>query len=1191
VNEQALARNFSLDVDRILQRRRPEPPADAPTEYRQSLETARRLAEGVFPLEREAELELRRRVLEEIPANITGSTQLPFAMPGFAYRQIRLVVLILALLALVLVGWILSGGLSDRDPLPVLPTEEPEESPAVQTVLSFPAGQLGRLAYVQDGNIWVKAMPWGEAHRLTHTGDNHSPRWSPSSKWLVYRSGENEAWLASQIGEPPQALGGGGQVGILAWSPRADRLAYTVNGFEVRLIDPGTGEDRLLLPAKDDRQALNMVWRPNGWDLAVHLFELLPGGQRPYSAIFSLSSFDGSLSEGDLASGNLYLYGWSSDGQALIFWDGLQDLPPESDYLRAPSLEASSLVLLSLEDYRPRVLTDATPIQPDFVSQSPDPGQILAVLTGSGDRTWTGRRLALVEPGGSEEISPEGQNTLWPAWSPDGKRLAYTAGPDPGLTGDSEAVRRAWMARRIWVNGLDGEDPLQLAGDPAFSDERPLWSVDGEWIVFVRTDVEGRVSLWIVPSQGGDPQRIADDLDLPPLVRGQTGPEELVELFGLRDWSAVYDWGQTAPRQIAFLGPTATPTVGLIPDPPDTPPVQLGAGRIQSRVVSPAGDLLAVGTIDAVHLYRLSDMQEVWRRTVGSARDRVNYHHLAFNREGTQLAAGIENYFVFGWETATGNPVFSIRSTGSNIPVFSPDGKQILIGGGWDGSLSLWDLETSARLKRYPEIWTHRAVPNWTSDGRLFAAYTGYNQAGVIDAASGERLFDYILPENQMLDSLAWVQEGRILAVGGGSEIQDCSDEVCIPIYSGLLVLLDAQTEEVLRFDEYDQRVNRLEVSPDRGSLAVGFGVWHLDQHVIIYDLDSMTPTARLDGVRPDLWMSWLPDGETLLVAHDQVSFIEWKPVSGETSRKTLSDFVLSPTSLAWSPDGGRLATTNYDGRTTVWEIPSGAPILTLPTERAGQVAWSPDGAYLAIAPEFSIWEVASGEVVARIPFDEQNWGWVMSLAWTDTGDRSRLIALSSIEDKVLATVWEAGQWDSPTSFEAGLSYEASISPDGRLLAVSDPELHSIRLWDIEQQAEASRLTMGDRINYLTWSKEGRRLAGTLSDKPFVWDFERMVNLLSDEILPGQDPSDMWYNRFVLSPSGNLLASVGNRVHIYEVDTSGLVFNLGMFGDSVQGLAFSPDDEHLAVLGYEGKLLVWRLYPSGLEQPGNLINP
>lgn len=82
---------------------------------------------------------------------------------------------------------------------------EPSASPvAVRSPAPTPSADapsqpsLGKLAYVQDGDIWVKDLPAGEARRLTHDGSNWRPRWSPSGEWLAWAM-QLSVWMAAVV--------------------------------------------------------------------------------------------------------------------------------------------------------------------------------------------------------------------------------------------------------------------------------------------------------------------------------------------------------------------------------------------------------------------------------------------------------------------------------------------------------------------------------------------------------------------------------------------------------------------------------------------------------------------------------------------------------------------------------------------------------------------------------------------------------------------------------------------------------------------------------------------------------------------------------------------------------------------------------------------------------------------------------
>jgi molecular chaperone DnaK len=82
-----------------------------------------------------------------------------------------------------------------------------------------------------------------------------------------------------------------------------------------------------------------------------------------------------------------------------------------------------------------------------------------------------------------------------PAFSPDGKSVAYQAGPDSSFDGGS-----------IFTIPVDGDTPRQLTKVSAGTDADPTWSPDGTQIAFRRRQPDGTTSgnfdIFIVPAKG-----------------------------------------------------------------------------------------------------------------------------------------------------------------------------------------------------------------------------------------------------------------------------------------------------------------------------------------------------------------------------------------------------------------------------------------------------------------------------------------------------------------------------------------------------------------------------------------------------------------------------------------------------------------------------------------------------------------
>lgn len=413
-----------------------------------------------------------------------------------------------------------------------------------------PKPQLGKLAFVRGGDIWVKEPPDRQAIRLTRDGHNDTPLWSPSGEWLAFRKGMTagglyQLWIARASGADARSIdivrSGKGQQ--MVWSPIDDRLAY-ISRYGLYVTDADATEPRELVApsARLGAGVGSLAWSPDGQWVAFEKRELEgepqkpkegPGPPRPTAQGLWRAKADGSAAEPiylnpDPVQTQSYLAEWSPDGQFLLFWEGQQ----MSGSLLA---DGAPLMRVPVGGGVPIKMTKML-AHLDFLAWAPD-GQKLALVDGTYRSTWYRKTIAVATLSGPlEGLSNPGRADLFPAFSPDGRWIAFTSAPAVDTDGGNEA-KQGSAGRRIWVMAADGAGKRQLTDDPTFREERPLWSADGARLLFVRAKGE-QVQLWLMNANGSDPREVVDELTPSPPWFGY---------YGYVDWGQLFDWWRGAP--------------------------------------------------------------------------------------------------------------------------------------------------------------------------------------------------------------------------------------------------------------------------------------------------------------------------------------------------------------------------------------------------------------------------------------------------------------------------------------------------------------------------------------------------------------------------------------------------------------------------------------------------------------------
>ena len=320
---------------------------------------------------------------------------------------------------------------------------------------------------------------------------------------------------------------------------------------------------------------------------------------------------------------------------------------------------------------------------------------------------------------------------------------------------------------------------------------------------------------------------------------------------------------------------------------------------------------------------------------------------------------------------------------------FSPDGS-VLASGGWDNNIRLWNASTGDLLRTL-EGHTSRIIDvAFNRDGATLASVDDVNAVHFWDTVSGELRRSFV----------ARTEEGMAPRGVGAVFGADSSTLAVWSFANTDIDLWDASTGKHLRtFKGHTENVSSVAFSSDGSMLASGS--WR--ESTRLWDVGSGEFLRQLDDTETGVTcVGFSPDGVTLACGDRFGSTRIWHTETGEPLRTlgghtySLAAFNFnSVIAIAFSPDGGRLATADTSVR--VWNSKTAERLWGVEGhfDHVDFVAISPDGATLASEGSrqpIRVWDTVTGAYKRSIGTDTSlSPNFVFRPDWSDPGERRRL--------------------------------------------------------------------------------------------------------------------------------------------------------------------------------------------------------
>jgi WD40 repeat protein len=473
---------------------------------------------------------------------------------------------------------------------------------------------------------------------------------------------------------------------------------------------------------------------------------------------------------------------------------------------------------------------------------------------------------------------------------------------------------------------------------------------------------------------------------------------------------------------------------------------------------------------------------------------------VAFSPDGERIATGSDDRAVKLWDRR-GRLVWTAatRPRWVQVVAFSPDGKRLLAGGGdGDAVVSVFDVasgRTAALLSGHTDyVASARYSPDgdriftgsldgtarmWdAASGRLLRTFSGHERnVGIAALAAGGRR---LITSGQDGTVRLWESESGVPlsivaahAVGmkaikaspSGDAIVTCGMDGHVKLWRPRLdpmVATLAGHEGSVTSARFDREGGRVVTCSDDGTI----GLWDARTGE---RLASRRVAAAMRYCRADL----APDGRHVAVSSqtsNEVAVLDLTDEAAAVAR--LIGHQAGTTDVAWDR-AGRIASGGRDGTVRLWQDGRMLRSIEQPAPEVQSIAFSPDGARLAIAAgsTASLFDPESGERLVELRGHEDG---VRSVAFSSDG---RQVVTASRDEA--ARVFDAASGSLVLTLRArGVPLErAAFSADGRAVVTAGYDA-SVQVWSTSSRRRVAlfRGHDGNLIRWTDFAPDGWRL-------------------------------------------------------------------------------------------------------------------
>ena len=510
------------------------------------------------------------------------------------------------------------------------------------------------------------------------------------------------------------------------------------------------------------------------------------------------------------------------------------------------------------------------------------------------------------------------------------------------------------------------------------------------------------------------------------------------------------------------------------------------------------------------------------------------------------------------WDIQTGKEIKTLNTlNSSDIMIYclslTSDDKYLLSNGVDTESILLWDLTTGKLIKTYKGHTKSVTSITLTSDNKYFISASWDSTIKLWDFSTGDEIRTF-KGHKGAVSSIAITNDGKYIISGSNDETIKVWD-----ISTG---------KELNTLSGHRSFVSTVCLTPDDKYIISGS--W--DNSIKLWDLNTGKETGTFTGHKSLVESICITSDGKYLVSGSNDNTIKVWDINSYENIFTFSGHSDKISQVAITKNDKYIISASYDNTLKLWDFINRKEIRTFSGQASiiSSIGLTSDNKFILSGSEDStvkLWDLPSGEKINTFRGHEDG---VTSVCITPNNK----YAISGSIDNT-AKLWEISTGKGKREYSGHFKAVNTVymNPLGVYFA-SGSQDGSVKIWDINTQKQLLSIDMQyySYVNAVCITPDGKNvLAGTLEDIFYMWDVKTGKELKKFTGHSGPVSS------IRVSPNAKYVisGSYDSTIILWDLNSAKKIRTFLGHNDAISEVSFSYDGKYFASGCYNGVIKLW----------------